>query len=136
MTIGIGLKRLFTNAGLLLALTCLLSSPAEAQMAQVKGDPAAGRVLAERSCVICHGPDGNGNKATNVFRLGDLPRIAGLPAPYFIKSLRQYKRGQRPHPDMESVAEQLSDQDMRNVAAWYGSQHVSDTPTYAVKPVD
>jgi len=115
------------SAALFTAFTCLLPLSA---ISQSKGDAAAGRVVAKQRCIFCHGPDGNGNKGSYAFQRGEIPRIAGLPDPYFVKSMREYKDKQRPQGDMQTVAEQLSDQDVRNVAAWYASQPLSPAPTY------
>ncbi len=62
-------------------------------IAQSNGNAAAGRILAEKNCVYCHGPDGNGNKVS--FSRGIIPHISGQPQPYFIKSLVAYKKGTR-----------------------------------------
>ncbi len=99
-------------------------------VAQSNGDAAAGRILAEKSCVFCHGPDGNGNKGTPGFQRGMIPRISGQPQPYFINSMGAYKQGTRLDDDMNIVSEQLSDEDIRNLAAWYATQPPSATATY------
>jgi cytochrome c553 len=99
-------------------------------VAQGDGDVAAGRILAERNCVYCHGPDGNGNKSNRDFQRGNVPRISGQPRFYFIKSMGAYKLGTRPDDDMNLVAEQLSDDEIRNLAAWYAAQPPSATATY------
>ena len=99
-------------------------------VAQSNGDVAEGRILAEKSCVYCHGPDGNGNKAHKGVQLGNVPRISGQPQFYFIKSMGAYKQGTRLDDDMNIVSEQLSDEDIRNLAAWYATQTPSATATY------
>ena len=130
MDTGFSLKLPLANVGLLVALTCMLPSPAAAQG---KGDAAVGRVLAEERCANCHGLDGNGNKAMEEVQRGLIARISGQPEPYFIKSMREYKRHQRPDQGMQIYAQSLSDQDFRNAAAWYASQLPSATPTYSKK---
>lgn len=118
------------NAGfrfLLAALTCL---PPVTAISQSNGNTAAGSKVATQRCAYCHGPDGNGNKSSYMYQRGETPRIAGLPAPYFLKSMYEFKNKQRPQGDMQTVAEQLSDQDMRDVAAWYAGQPLSATATY------
>jgi len=116
-----------STAGLLVALACLLPMWA---ISQTSGNAAAGRVVAKQRCVYCHGPDGNGNKGSYAYQRGEIPRIAGLPEAYFIKSMREFKEKHRPQGDMQTVAEQLSDDDVRNVAAWFANQPPSATPTY------
>ena len=99
-------------------------------VAQSTGDSSSGRKLAERNCVYCHGPDGNGNKSNRDVQRGNVPHISGQPQFYFIKSMDAYKQGTRLDDDMNLVAEQLSDEDIRNLAAWYATQPPSATPTY------
>ena len=36
--------------------------------AQTAGDATTGRVLAEKNCIYCHGPDGSGDNNVLVFR--------------------------------------------------------------------
>lgn len=109
---------------LVLFVVCSLS------VAQTSGDAAAGRILAEKSCIYCHGPDGNGNLGRSEDARNFTPRISGQPQAYFIKSLGAYKQGTRSNDDMNIVAEQLSDEEIRNLAAWYAAQPPSATATY------
>jgi cytochrome c553 len=80
--------------------------------AQAAGDPAAGRRKALQ-CQTCHGLDG-------LSRLTDAPHLAGQPEPYLIKSLNDYRQGSRKHDMMTIVVQQLSDQDVADLAAYYG----------------
>ena len=98
---------------------------------QSGGDAAAGKVLADKDqCTLCHGPDGNGNKGSVKFTLGDVPRISAQPQAYFVRSMEAYKSGKRTNDDMQVLAEQLSDKQIRDLAAWYGSQKPSAVATY------
>ncbi len=99
-------------------------------VAQSAGDSSSGRKLAERNCVYCHGPDGNGNKSNRDVQRGNVPHISGQPQFYFIKSMGAYKQGTRLDDDMNLIAEQLSDEEIRNLSAWYAVQPPSATPTY------
>ncbi len=99
-------------------------------VAQSAGDSSSGRKLAERNCVYCHGPDGNGNKSNRDVQRGNVPHISGQPQPYFINSMGAYKQGTRLDDDMNIVSEQLSDEDIRNLAAWYATQPPSATTIY------
>jgi cytochrome c553 len=38
-----------------------------------------------------------------------------------VKALQEYKSGERSHPSMKAIAASLSDQDMADLAAYYGS---------------
>lgn len=117
----------------LLFLSCC-ALPAFA-FGQSGGDAAAGKRLADKNqCTLCHGPDGNGNKGSVKFRLGEVPRISAQPQAYFVKSMRDFKSGKRVNDDMQVMAEQLSEKDIRDLAAWYGSQKPSAVATYLYDP--
>lgn len=118
-----------------LILSCCAITPLA--FAQSSGNAAAGKTLAnEYQCTVCHGPDGNGNQGSVRFRLGDVPRISAQPQTYFIKSMNDYKSGKRAYDDMQTMAEQLSDRQIRDLAAWYGSQKPSAVATYYLNPND
>jgi cytochrome c553 len=78
------------------------------------GDPEAGR---EKSavCAGCHGVDGNSSVGAN-------PRLAGQYASYLYEALRQYKAGERKDLLMSNMVANLSDQDLKDLAAWFASQ--------------
>lgn len=105
-----------------LALASLLAaSGAMAQGVAAKVDPAKGGQIAAQVCVACHGTDGNSPTPAN-------PKIAGQHAAYLYKQLANFKvqkgatEAQRANPIMAGFAATLSDQDMRNVAAYFASQ--------------
>jgi cytochrome c553 len=83
--------------------------------AATKGDPAKGQSLASTVCAACHGPDGNSPIPQN-------PSIAAQHATYLYKQLADFKTGRRKNPIMAGIAAGLSDEDMRNVAAYYATQ--------------
>ncbi len=78
------------------------------------GDPAAGQKKSE-VCAGCHGADGNSTIGAN-------PRLAGQYESYLYQALTQYKKGQRKDLLMGNIVANLSDQDLRDLAAWYASQ--------------
>ncbi len=80
------------------------------------GDPEAGRELSD-TCVACHQADGN---STNP----EYPKIAGQHAGYAYKQLREFKSGEREDATMAGMVANLSDQDMRDLAAFYAEQDV------------
>ena len=49
-----------------------------------------------------------------------VPMIGGQSATYIVKALQEYKSGDRSHPTMQGIARGLTDQDMADVAAYYG----------------
>lgn len=78
-------------------------------------DPGAGEALAGEQCATCHGPAG-------ISQNPEWPTLAGQYADYLERSMRQYRSGERQDPVMQGMAADLSDEDIRNLAAWYASQ--------------
>jgi cytochrome c553 len=87
---------------------------ADAQPA-AKADPAKGETIATQVCGACHSFDGSRGTPAN-------PIIAGQHADYLDKQLHDFKSGARANAIMKGFATTLSDQDMRNVAAFYASK--------------
>jgi cytochrome c553 len=90
------------------------------QEAKGKADPAKGKVIAETVCVACHGADGNSAASAN-------PHLAGQVQEYLYKQLKNFKAvdgkpAVRNNAIMGGMVAALSDEDMKNVAAWYASQ--------------
>ena len=85
-----------------------------------KADPAKGKIIAETICVACHGADGNSVASVN-------PHLASQVEEYLYKQLKNFKSidgkpAVRNNPIMGGMAGALSDEDMKNVAAWFSSQ--------------
>jgi cytochrome c553 len=78
------------------------------------GNPDLGQALAE-GCANCHGADGNPTGA-------NMPTLAGQDARYFVKAMEAYKEGKRSHQQMFEAVENLSEQDIKNLAAFYAVQ--------------
>ncbi len=72
------------------------------------------------ACQTCHGLDG-------LSRLPAAPNIAGQPVGYLERALRAFRSGQRQNPMMTVAARDLSDQDIRDLAAYYGAIKVEVT---------
>jgi cytochrome c553 len=81
---------------------------------QAGGDPARGQELAV-DCADCHGEDGMGDE--------DSPAIAGMDEAKHIAALQAFKSGERVDEEemMTMYAEDLSEQDMADLAAYYKS---------------
>lgn len=106
-----------TMAMALLLATSFITNAAEPAK---KGDPAKGKTVAEGICVACHGADGNSPIAAN-------PHLAGQVEDYLYKQLANFKMvdgkpALRNSPIMMGMAAALSEEDMRNVAAWFSQQ--------------
>jgi cytochrome c553 len=81
-----------------------------------QGDAAEGRVIAF-SCLGCHGIPFQ----TNVYPTYFVPKIKGQTAGYIEAALLAYREGSRRHATMQAQANTLSDEDIRNVAAYFAS---------------
>jgi len=97
-----------------LAVLLLAAGPA---MAQSKGDPAAGKDKAYQ-CMGCHGV----KDYTNAYPTYNVPKVAGQRPQYIEKALKEYRSGARKHPTMHAQASSLSDQDIRDIAAFFASE--------------
>ena len=51
--------------------------------------------------------------------------IGGQNSAYIVSALTAYKKGERKHPTMRSIAASLSDQDMADIAEYYAAQTAS-----------
>jgi cytochrome c553 len=83
--------------------------------AVAKADAAAGEAKFGAVCVACHGAGGNSGTPAN-------PKLSQQHDAYIVKQLQEFKAGKRASPIMQGFASQLSDQDMKNVAAYLGTQ--------------
>jgi cytochrome c553 len=118
-----GAKKMpFTFKAVVLSLSLSWLSFAQAQTpAPEKIDLAKGQNTAAAVCAACHAADGNGTAAAN-------PKLAAQHPDYLVKQLYNFKvkpgatAAERANPIMAGFAAALSDADIRNVAAYYGSQ--------------
>jgi len=76
-------------------------------------DVAAGRKKAT-ACQTCHGMDG-------IAKLPDAPHLAAQPAAYLERELRAYRSGARRNEVMSIAAKALSDDDIRDLAAYFAA---------------
>src|SRR5450830_36612 len=115
------LKLLFLAA---LTISCTVSAAEEKKSESVvKPDPAKGEALytngdATRNivaCVSCHGAAGNSTITTN-------PRLAGQHVAYLVKQLTDFRSPNRNNPIMSPLAKALSDDDIKNLAAYLSAQ--------------
>lgn len=90
----------------------LLLSPAWAA-----GDPEAGADKAT-VCASCHGGDGNST-------VSEWPKLAGQHADYTARQTRMVRDQQREVPQMYPMVQDLSDEDIDDIAAYYAEQTVS-----------
>lgn len=85
------------------------------QAAQPAALVEKGRLHYAKVCVACHGTDGRGTEA--------LPRLAGQHPGYVLTSLKHFKAkdGIRQSAEMQAVVAQMTEADMRAVAAYVAS---------------
>ena len=93
---------------IVLALSGLISFAANA------ADAEAGKAKSA-ICAACHGADGNSSNPM-------WPSLAGQHASYTYKQLTDFKAGRRVNASMSGMVAGLSDDDMKNLAAYYETQ--------------
>lgn len=86
-------------------------------VAVVKGDVEAGKAKSA-TCVACHNADGNSTIAM-------YPKIAGQHEGYMLKQLAEFKSGARNNAVMAGMVAALSEDDMKNLSAYFASQTMS-----------
>ena len=99
------------------ALAALFATPVMADEAKgpAKPDLAKGAATSATVCAACHTADGSRGIPTN-------PILQGQHADYLVKQLTEFKSGKRDNAIMKAMASTLSEDDMRNVAAFYASK--------------
>ncbi|MFK7829800.1 MAG: cytochrome c [Congregibacter sp.] len=96
----------------MLVIGALLLGAASVNSADmVKGDPEAGAQKIA-VCGACHG--GDGNSMVPMF-----PKLAGLGEKYLLKQLQHIRSGLRPVAQMAGQVDNLTDQDLADIAAFY-----------------
>src|SRR6266436_3640828 len=105
-------------AGALLAAAIVGSSLAHA------ADIAAGKEKAEL-CVGCHGEGG-------ISQTENIPSLAGQPDQFIQWQLVFFRAGTRKNEQMQPIVEQINNDDIRNLGAYFASL----TPPKATKPDD
>lgn len=84
--------------------------------ALAEGDAGRAKTLTA-VCAACHGADGNS-------LVGTFPSLAGQGAKYLIKQMMDIKSGARPVVLMTGQLDNMSEQDMTDIAAFYEAQPI------------
>lgn len=100
--------------GFLLGCLLMIAGLSTPLWAQPIGDVEAGREKSQ-SCVACHGAKGAADNPA-------FPMLAGQHADYLLHALRAYRSGDRNNAIMNGQAAALSDDDMRDLAAYFSAQ--------------
>lgn len=99
-------------SALFAALSVSLMLPLSAAQA---GDPQRGQELSQ-SCAACHQADGNSVNP-------EWPKLAGQHPKYTVKQLKDFQEGELRHDNlMAGEVADLSEQDMKDLAAFYAEQ--------------
>ena len=93
--------------GMVLAATIACGSPVHA------ADIAAGKEKAEM-CVGCHGENG-------ISQMDNIPSLAGQLDQYIQWQLVYFRSGARKNEQMQPIVEQLTNEDIRNLGAYFAS---------------
>lgn len=96
----------------LTAIALLTSLPFSA----AAGNPSRGQELVAEVCQSCHGMDGN------LVLSSEYPRLAGQYEDYLVMALKAYRSGDRQNAIMGAFAQNLSDRDIADLAAWFSRQ--------------
>ena len=108
--------KLFASLLIAAALVApVVSAHANAPTKAAKPDVAKGEASFTAVCAACHGADGNSGTPVN-------PKLAQQHPEYIVKQLQEFKSGKRANAIMSGMVAALSDDDMKNIAAWVGSK--------------
>jgi len=105
----------FLLSGFLLSMASVCASANEAAPAPAKPDVAQGEAKSNTVCGACHTNDGSRGSPAN-------PILQGQHPDYIVKQLTEFKTDKRQNPVMKGFASTLSEQDMKNVAAFYAGK--------------
>ena len=98
-------------------LATLMAGMIATAAVHAEGDAKAGEIKAI-PCMGCHGIPGY----SNVYPTYHVPRVGGQHPEYIVAALKAYKAKERSHPTMQAQASSLSEEDMKNIAAYFASQ--------------
>lgn len=82
--------------------------------AAAEGDASAGKAKSA-ICAACHGPDGNS-------AVPNWPKLAGQHAQYLERQSALIKSGARSVPEMMGIVAGMSEQDLKDISAFFSSQ--------------
>lgn len=105
--------RLMLNAKAILVVAFFTSLCHSPLVTAAPPDPVAGKAKAQ-TCFACHGENG-------ISISPEIPNLAAQPPLSITYQLIQFRGQQRKGGAMEALAAPLSDQDMRDIAAYYAS---------------
>jgi cytochrome c553 len=93
-------------------------APKKEEQRPATTDKRLGTENAHAMCIGCHGIPGYKTAFPSVYHV---PKIAGQQPAYIVNALKAYKSGERSHPSMRGIATSLSEEEMKQLAEYYGS---------------
>src|SRR4030081_3534773 len=108
----------------LLPMGMLWVAPSPAGLSPGAADAVAGKDKAEL-CTACHGE-------TGISQTENIPSLAGQPDQFLQWQLVFFRGGSRKNEQMQPIAEQISNEDIRSLCAYFASL----TPPKATTPDD
>lgn len=100
------------------ALSLLISTAVHA------GDVASGEKLSQ-TCLGCHGAPGLRNPGP----VYAIPMVGGQHPSYIVSALKAYKDKDRDHGTMQAQGANLSDENMADIAAYFGAMEGNSRPS-------
>ena len=111
---------------LLAAVVATASLAASAQAPAAAAAPKAGDAAAGKNKVYqCQGCHGVADWKTVFPEIYRVPKLGGQKPAYIVAALRAYKSGERDFATMRGMVADMTDQDMADIAAYYGESNVT-----------
>ena len=104
---------------LFISLLLALALSVQAQNPTLKSITLGKKISSQ--CVACHGDNG-------ISVIEEAPNLAGQKELYIWNQLRDYKSGKRQNEMMSVIAKNLSEEEMKDVAAYYGQFKITVVP--------
>lgn len=102
-------------SGFLFALSSAVLNASPLSPVSQPADLVQGEAIAKGACAACHSIDEQRGSPAQ-------PLLKGQHPEYLVKQLQEFKSGKRDNAVMKAFASNLSDADMKNVAAFYASK--------------
>ena len=112
------------------------NAPAAKPPAEAPGKAPAGPASLQAKIAMCLGCHNIPGYQASFPEVHKVPKIAGQSAGYIEAALNAYKGGERKHPTMRGIADALSDQDIKDIAAYYSKLGLEGGSKLADKPND
>jgi len=118
MRVGNFMKNNTVKLNVLASLIALILSTSSMANEEIVADASKAENIVNTVCMACHAADGNSVISLN-------PKLAGQHPEYLEKQLTEFKSGKRANAVMSGMAAGLSEEDMKNLAAYFSSQTIN-----------